>query len=1085
MQLNYDYFTTPDCKILPSKVQTNPRYKNFTQLYYTVGDVEQFWVARNLEVNNNSMTTTTKTESQLSKKNIFRRVNHVELFVPFDGYKNVSEAQVENTFNYIFHKFKKGIYVKIQNGQLESFIPFSKAFYVNEWGNLIKINPKYGSMENFFKVQHDLVNTLNGTNYKFNINKINLNPSFWFANNCILRYENPINEGENNYAQLKSMFLELCATRQIPDMEFFVNRRDFPILTRNGTEPYNNIYGDNVPLKSYKFDKYIPILSMCSSDKFADVAIPTHEDWARVMSLEGIFFPHKCRNYNFKFNHNWDDKNDRAVFRGSNTGCGCNLENNTRLKLAKLGTEYPQFLDVGITNWNLRIRKNKDSEYLQIPNVGDLKLVTKLTPEQQSNYKYLVNVDGHVSAFRLSLELSMGSCILLVESTEKWKIWFSDILEPYVHYVPIKSNLSDLIDRIKWCRQNNDRCKKIAENALKFYNKYLTKQGILDNLEYTLFKLRDEMYGSRLDTVVSKDPLLFQTDMEHLSLIDNDTNKTYKGTGLFPKNIGRNYGSLKGLEYFISATVKPNLQIKLVSVEVQTIFRSKTTRVILYQIGSEDIVVKKTIDPMKKIEFIHEAFVGKYVVNNLLKICPNFVFTLGYRDEPYISYMYSDYLHLNQYNLEVKENTVLQEYIKGPTLQEFLKHCSIKSYLEIILSLSCALIIAQTNYGFVHHDLKPWNIVINILSEPIIVEYFLRVEGQKDLVYKIKTKYIPIIIDYGKSHVIYNNVHYGIIEPFTTNRYIDMVTLLLSTVNEFTLRPKENLKSEDVDVLIFLTNFLSSEKIINGAQLKTFLYKTKKFGNLNMEDIKLDKKNSYTLFEEFFKYVIPLTKKYKVSFGKDNLTLNTWSSNSRQISDMGLGLELEDKIQSYLDVVKRIYKNPMPQATNRFATIMIAQKMIDGLIIPKMEFVEFATQQNLSRKKIEEVLGKFNKIEKLIMDFYTMQLNKKVREPFSLGIDETQYKNVMNFNLKPSRSLFLESNDIKLKVSREMENLPAQFPDYNYYRSLVLDVIRNRGPFRIHEDDKQFYMENFKLIFDEKYVAKVVDIETIRFFMNM
>ncbi len=1021
MQLNYDYFTTPECKTLSPKVQTNPRYKNFTQLYYTIGDVEQFWIERNL-VNPKSQYFS---PPQLSKENIFTNVNHTELFVPFDGYKNVSEAQVEDTFNYIFHKFKKGIYVKINNGQLESFAPFSKAFYVNEWGNLMKVDPKYGSLENFFKAHHDLANYLNKTKYKFNINRINLDPNFWFANNCILRYENPINEGENNYAQLKSMFLTLCATKQIPDMEFFINRRDFPILTRDGTEPYNNIYGDNVPLKSYKFNKYIPILSMCSSDRFADVAIPTHEDWARVMSFENIFFPQKCRNYNFKFNHNWEEKKNLAVFRGSNTGCGYNLNNNSRLKLAKLGVEYgpktgnKQLLDVGITNWNLRIRKNKDSEYLQIPNVGDLELVAKLTPEQQSNYKYVINIDGHVSAFRLSLELNMGSCILLVESMEKWKLWFSDILEPYVHYVPIKADLSDLIDKIKWCQKNDDRCKMIAGNALKFYNKYLTKKGILDNLEYTLFKLRDEMYGTRLYATISKDPLLFQTDMEYDILINSNKNKLYKANGLFPKNIGRNYGSLKGLEYFISVTLKPENRITLVGLEIQTIFKSKTTRVVLYKIGLEDVVSKKTIDSMKKIEFIHEAFVGKYVINNLLKICPNFVFTLGYRDEPDISYTSSDY-HGSNPNNQVKETTVLQEYIKGPTLQDLLKHCSIKSYLEVILSLSCALIISQVNYGFVHHDLKPWNIMINILPEPIIIDYFLKIEDHdhiyKDLVYKIKTKYIPIIVDYGKSHVIYNNVHYGIVEPFKTNKYIDLVTLLLSTINEFTLRSRENLNPEDVNILIYLANFLSSEKVTNLVQLKSFLYKTKKFGNLNMKDIKANiTTNNDTLFEEFFKYITPLTRKYKISFGKDNLTLNTWSSNARQIVDMGLGLEIEDKIQSYLNVVKRIYKNPMPQATNRFTTIMIAQKMMDGLIIPKMEFVEFATRNNLGQNIIEEVLGKFNKIEKFIMDFYTIQLNKKVREPFNLGMSNNLYQNVMNFKLKPSRTLFLESDEINLK----------------------------------------------------------------------
>jgi hypothetical protein len=47
-----------------------------------------------------------------------------------------------------------------------------------------------------------------------------------------------------------------------------------------------------------------------------------------------------------------------------------------------------------------------------------------------------------------------------------------------------------------------------------------------------------------------------------------------------------------------------------------------------------------------------------------------------------------------------------------------------------------------------------------------------------------------------------------------------------------------------------------------------------------------------------------------------------------------------------------------------------------------------------------------------------------------------------------------------------------------------MDVIRNRGPFRINDDDKLFYMDNFKLVFDTKFLAKVEDIETIRFFMK-
>ncbi len=96
-----------------------------------------------------------------------------------------------------------------------------------------------------------------------------------------------------------------------------------------------------------------------------------------------------------------------------------------------------------------KTKKNLNEKYLQTINIEkEAPKVSPLTPEEQSKYKYIINIDGHVSAFRLSLEMSMGCCILLVKSTIPnetfgWKMWFSHLLKPYIHYVPVKSDLSD------------------------------------------------------------------------------------------------------------------------------------------------------------------------------------------------------------------------------------------------------------------------------------------------------------------------------------------------------------------------------------------------------------------------------------------------------------------------------------------------------------------------------------------------------------------------------------------------------------------------------------------------------------------
>jgi serine/threonine protein kinase len=1022
-------------------------------MYYTIGDSEQFWVERTRTPPLNRPNPAWPVPDACERVEV-SGASEAEIS---DLFKNSCTADVESTFEYMFHKFKKGIYVKICNGELVSFAPFSKASYVNEWANRIQVDPKYGGLARFFEAHHSLSNKLNSTSYKFNPNKIQMDPAYWYANNCILRYENPINESDTNFSQLKSMFLELCQERCLPDIEFFLNKRDFPILTRNGTEPYNHIYGDNVRLNSHSA-KYAPILSMCSSNKFADIAIPTHEDWARVKSQEDdVVFPPKCRNYSFKFKLDWSSKKNMAVFRGSNTGCGFNKENNTRLKLAHLSKQHPQYLDAGITNWNLRIRKHKDSPYLQIPDVGDLKLVRKLSPEQQSDYKYLINVDGHVSAFRLSLELSMGCCILLVDSSEGWKMWFSDLLEPYVHYVPVKADLSNLVEQVKWCVDHDAECRRIAKNALWLSKDQLTKKSILNYLQNTLSQLAKHITISH-----NEDPLLIQArhELEALS-----SHQTYALTGIFPQNVGRNYGVLKGLEKFVVRSINPNDQISLVGVEVKQLFQSRTTRVVVYQIGAKHVVAKFTGDgcdegrSMKKLEFLHEAFIGKKVINNLVQICPNFIFTFSYREEPYI------------YKLDRgKEVTVLQEYVEGPTLQEFLKKCSFNAYMEVMLSLQCALQIGQNMAGFVHHDLKPWNIIVNILPEPVIIEYTVGLE----VTYKLKTRYIPMIIDYGKSHVIFENVHYGIIDQFGFDKNKDLAMLIVSTLNE--LVGRGNLSEGDRRELLHMANFVSVEKLRDHRELVRFLDKAKKFGD-GLTHIRAKPRDS------FFQHVSSIIQTLKISFGRSQPSINTWLSNARQIEDEGFSLKLNEKIDSYLEVVRRIYQNPLPQATNRFMLLYIAQTLMEGIVAPKAEFIEFATRENIDKKRVRFVLARFQKMETFLTDFYKSQLNRKVREKITLNLDIPTTKTALFDRCLPSRSMFLRLDTTRRSIACAPPNvLSSQIPDYRHIRLIVSKVFRNSGSFKLEEEDRVFYMENLKPLFNDQTVTNIENIKTIQFY---
>jgi hypothetical protein len=52
--------------------------------------------------------------------------------------------------------------------------------------------------------------------------------------------------------------------------------------------------------------------------------------------------------------------------------------------------------------------------------------------------------------------------------------WFSRLIVPYVHYIPVNYDLSNLIEQIEWVKNNDEKAKIIAENAYNFSEKYFS-----------------------------------------------------------------------------------------------------------------------------------------------------------------------------------------------------------------------------------------------------------------------------------------------------------------------------------------------------------------------------------------------------------------------------------------------------------------------------------------------------------------------------------------------------------------------------------------------------------------------------------
>jgi len=70
-------------------------------------------------------------------------------------------------------------------------------------------------------------------------------------------------------------------------------------------------------------------------------------------------------------------------------------------------------------------------------------------------YKYQLNIDGTVAAYRFPYLLGGDSLVLKQDSP--YYEYFYNLLKPYEHYIPFKHDLSDLLEVIQWAKDNDDQ----------------------------------------------------------------------------------------------------------------------------------------------------------------------------------------------------------------------------------------------------------------------------------------------------------------------------------------------------------------------------------------------------------------------------------------------------------------------------------------------------------------------------------------------------------------------------------------------------------------------------------------------------
>ncbi|KAL7039519.1 hypothetical protein ACKWTF_000009 [Chironomus riparius] len=236
-----------------------------------------------------------------------------------------------------------------------------------------------------------------------------------------------------------AMLISLKNKVLLPDLEFFFNLGDWPIVKATSSEKF-------------------PIFSWCGSKSTLDIVVPTYELTESTINMMyrtsvDIFSVQKEK-------WRWNEKISKGFFKGRDS-------RRERLELVLLAKKYANLLNCTITNFFFF----KDEISIYGPKTDHIAFTDFF------KYKYQINIDGTVAAYRFPYLLASNSVVLKQDSN--YYEHFYNKLEPFKHFIPFSHDPKlNLIKNIILLSQNDNEAKKISKNARQFVFNNLSPNNI-------------------------------------------------------------------------------------------------------------------------------------------------------------------------------------------------------------------------------------------------------------------------------------------------------------------------------------------------------------------------------------------------------------------------------------------------------------------------------------------------------------------------------------------------------------------------------------------------------------------------------
>ena len=346
----------------------------------------------------------------------------------------------------------------------------------------------------------------------------NLPPHAWWRNGPLLCNQMPPGLWSDGYLPQLWELLH-AAVQRFPDIgpcEFLLNKRDAPLLPRHMTfspkllrEVHRLLPGltpkdlddgmaEGTEGKTLTSAHLLPVLSQYTDPlHHDDIPIPTVAEYELAT---GRFYLHAGRGPPMMDTPGrpLHERRPTAFFRGSATGYGVTAQTNPRLRAVLLSYQWARDprrrgkLDARLTGLNQRPKIQPNGRLLQIdprrvlPSACTRNLHrNRVSYTTMMDYRFLLYIDGNSGADRLAAYLKSGSVVLIV-APQAPPVQLLSSLVPWVHFVPVARDLTDLEETIDFLREHPEVCTRIVREAQAVYEATCNVDAIVERMAVAL-----------------------------------------------------------------------------------------------------------------------------------------------------------------------------------------------------------------------------------------------------------------------------------------------------------------------------------------------------------------------------------------------------------------------------------------------------------------------------------------------------------------------------------------------------------------------------------------------------------------------